>query len=299
MTWTTDGSGLQVKRIRGRTIQQSIAELDWYRREGITIERIRQARRWTGVSAHALSDRHLLELRSKRRSLAKRQEARREERIARRYRKWDRYSLSPKTPRRTERRWMRKALEGAARTMGLEPRPGEFSRDLRARTRHAFLFSLSGEKAHRLWERLERMPRDIMTRNFLQDMEPPLRDTFAEALGLKVTETPDAIMAHYPSEGGTVDGLKTEMDRMLGKTSISEPFEVPASWDRATLRIGGGTLELSADGSMDGQNWISLERIPGVTYPIEALPMELSDEEYKRRALEVVKRRTVVPPKAR
>lgn len=255
MTWTTDGSGLQVKRIRGRTMPQRRAAWD-------TAVAIWRAMRIVGRQDRA---------------------ARRDERIARSYRKWDRYSLSPTTPRRTERRWMREALEGAARKLGLEVRPGEFSRDLRARVRGLMEFTTSREGIG-----------SVTDSQFFQAMtEAQFRGYVAERMGVDPTATPNAIMVHRPSEGGTVDEFQEWANQ---KTSRNMNFPRPIELTRRELR-DLRLVDVAEDGT---RTWArdSLERIPGVTYPIEALPMELSDEEYRRRALEVVKRRTAVPPKA-
>lgn len=115
MTWTTDGSGLQVKRIRGRSIPQWSPSLLYpnYRGE---VDGARKA--W----------------RDERRAKASRRAERREERIARRYRKWDRYSMGRhglSFLTRVERRVVdREVLEQTALDFGVKLRSGEFSRDL-------------------------------------------------------------------------------------------------------------------------------------------------------------------------
>jgi hypothetical protein len=111
MAWTKDGSGLEVKRVRGRTIPQA----------------------WIGqVTIVALK-----RMNGSRRTQAARRQYRQDERRARQYRKWNLYSLSTTTPRMAKRWGMRKSIEAHARSLGIEPQPGELTRCLRARIEKA------------------------------------------------------------------------------------------------------------------------------------------------------------------
>jgi hypothetical protein len=130
--WTQDGSGLQVKRIRGRTISQRIVKAS-------TSFELRP--KWARSVMLGPSDKHMGLMAARRRNRAERRQNRRGEAACRWLNQRFQYrSVQHRAePRRLRRRAAREALESMAKDMGLELRPGEFTRDLRARMTVAML----------------------------------------------------------------------------------------------------------------------------------------------------------------